>query len=89
MGYKTESNKRTNKKNKQKLKGFIFFSTEDIFLLLLEREEEKERNINQLPPIHAQTGDCIHNIGICLDQESNPQPFSYRTMFQPTEPHWP
>ena len=23
------------------------------------------------------------------DQETNPQPFSYRTIFQPTEPHWP
>ena len=29
------------------------------------------------------------NLGICLDQELNPQPFSYQTKLQPTEPHWP
>ena len=36
--------------------------------LILEREEEREReadvrNINQLPPVRALTGDQAHNLG--------------------------
>ena len=27
-----------------------------------------------------------HNLGMCPDQKSNPQPFGYGTMFQPTKP---
>ena len=38
--------------------------------------------------VHAQTRtNC--NPGTCPDQESNPQPFSYQTTLQATEPHWP
>ena len=33
--------------------------------------------------------DGSHNLGMCPDQESNPQLFGYRMMFPPTEPHWP
>ena len=56
------------------------------------REREKhqyEISINQLPPLCSRTGDQTHNPGTCPDQELNPQPFSYRTILQPTEPHWP
>ena len=28
------------------------------------------------------------NLDVCPDQESNPQPFGYRMMLQPSEPHW-
>ena len=43
----------------------------------LEREEgrERERNINWLPPVCAQTRDWTHNAGTCPDKESDPQPF--------------
>ena len=51
--------------------------------LLLEREEgrERERNIDVretvigLPPVHAPTRNQTHNLGMCPDWESNPQPF--------------
>ena len=36
---------------------------------------EGERNIDQLPPIRTPTGDQTHNLGMCPDQESNPQAF--------------
>ena len=78
---------------------FFFFSSspcEDIFSLLLEREEGGERNIDVkekhqffLPPIHAQTRDRTCYLGMCLHWESNPQPFGYGMMIQPTEPHRP
>ena len=32
-------------------------------------------NINQLPPVHAPTGDQTCNLGMCFDQESSPQHF--------------
>ena len=35
------------------------------------------------------TGDQTHSLGRFPDEELNPQPFSYGTMLQPTEPHWP
>ena len=63
--------------------------------MLLEREEGRERETlmsekhDQLPFVRTQTRDQTHNLGVCPDQESNPQPFSYRMMFQPTEPHQP
>ena len=53
------------------------------FSLLLEREEQierdretstSERNIDCLPSVCAQTRDWTCNLGMCLDQESNPQP---------------
>ena len=48
-----------------------------------EREREREtsvwgRNIRQLPPICTQTGDGTRNLGMCPDQESNPQSFGVR-----------
>ena len=33
------------------------------------------------------TGVQTHNLDMCPDQESNPQPCSYRMRLQPTEPH--
>ena len=75
-------------------------SPEDIFSLLPEREKEEretwmqERSIHWLPPIHAQTEDCM-----CLDWGLNPQPryvpwlrikpqpSGYGMTLQQTEPH--
>ena len=51
-----------------------------------ERERNKERRIDWLPPIHSQTGD---HIPLCPDQGWHPQPFSHGTKLQPTEPQWP
>ena len=36
---------------------------------------EKQRNIDQLPPIHSLTRDQTHNLGLCPDWELNLQPF--------------
>ena len=51
-----------------------------------ERAREREtlmweRNINGLPPVHTPTGDQTSNLGMCPDQELNPQCFQeyYRT----------
>ena len=79
---------------------FSFFYTHlrICFHLFLEREEgkeerregkERERNINvrekrRLVASHTQTADWMF-----LDRGLNPQPFDYRVMLQPTEPHWP
>ena len=46
-----------------------------------------ERNFDQLPPVHIQTGDRTHNLGTCSNQEWNLQPFGYGTMLQQTELH--
>ena len=40
-----------------------------------ETEKERERNIDQLPPICAPARDQTRNLGMCSDQESNLQPF--------------
>ena len=59
---------------------FVEFSPENMFLLILEREEGKARepmwqkNNIQLPPIHTLTRDQTHNLGMCPDWELNPQP---------------
>ena len=45
------------------------------FYLFLERSEERERNIDQLPLTHSPTVDGPHNPGMCPDQESNWRPF--------------
>ena len=64
-----------------------------------ERERERERHANidmsqkhrLVPPILTPTGDRTHNLGMCPDQESNPQFLDngtevvYGTMFQPPE----
>ena len=61
------------------------FSSPEDFLLLLEREEEREReerymdvrerNIDCLPSIRAPTRDRTHNLGMCPDWGWNPQTF--------------
>ena len=45
-----------------------------------------ERNINQLPPVCAPTGDWTYNLGMCPDWESNLQILVYGMMLQPAEP---
>ena len=54
-----------------------------------EREEGRETSVQELPPKRAGTGDQMHNLGRCPDQELNTQPLGYRTVLQPTEPHQP
>ena len=48
-------------------------------LLIVERGRgggrERERNIDKLPVVCAPTGDQTLNLGMCPDQQSNPQPF--------------
>ena len=53
-----------------------------ICLLILEGEKGRERktlmwerNFDRLPPICDLTGAGIHSLGVCPDQELNPQPF--------------
>ena len=57
----------------------IFNPHQGICLLILEIEEgrkgERERNINQLPPICAPNGDQTHNPGMCPHREGNPHTF--------------
>ena len=55
-----------------------------------------ERNTNLLPSvctrpgiIHTWTRDQTHNPGMCPYQQLTLQPFGYRMVLQPTEPHWP
>ena len=45
-----------------------------------------ERKISHLPPVCTPTRDRTHYLDMCPDQESNLQPFGYRTKLQPTEP---
>ena len=54
-----------------------------ICLLILEREEGKERekngrerNINRLPLVFTATGCRAHNLSMGPNRGSNPQPFS-------------
>ena len=49
----------------------------------------QDRNIKWLCPVWAQTRDQTRNLGMCPDQESNPQHFDYGATLRPTEPHWP
>ena len=77
----------------------LFFSSspKDSFSLLLERGREREKHrcerealsacLPHLPRPGIRDQTC--NLGMCLDQESNLQPFGSRTKFQSTEPHWP
>ena len=54
---------------------------------------EREISISYLPYtprpgiIHSWIGIRAYILCMCPDQESNPQPFSYRTTLQTTEPH--
>ena len=47
-----------------------------------------ERAIDQLPLIHAPTGDQTHNLGMWPDQESNWQPFASQHDAKPNEALW-
>ena len=40
------------------------------------REREREREMGQLPPVPAPNKNRTCNLGMCPDQESNPQPFA-------------
>ena len=62
---------------------FRCFQTEEERKKGRERLHEREK-YRQWPPVHAQTENHT-----CSDWGSNLQTFSYGTMFQPTEPHWP
>ena len=65
----------------------IFLSSlDDMFLLILERgrggERGREREISvrvrkigRLPPVRALPGDQTCSLGLCPNQELNPQPF--------------
>ena len=66
---------------------FVILTWGYVFLNFREkdRDRKRERNIYQLPPIHPLTVDWTHNLGMCPDQELNPQFLVYRLMFQPTE----
>ena len=47
----------------------------------------QERSISGLPPVHVQAGHQTHNLGMLYPEwESNPQPFDYGVMLQPTGP---
>ena len=43
----------------------------------------------RLQILHTWTGDHTRNLGVCPDQESNPQHFRYGMALQPTEPYCP
>ena len=48
---------------------------------------ERERNgADGLFPIPAPTGNGTHNLGMCSEWKSNPQPFGQGMKLQPTEP---
>ena len=47
------------------------------------------RSIDWLLPRCAWTGDWVHMLGRCPDEELKSWPFGYGMMLQPTEPHWP
>ena len=80
---------------------FLFLTQGHFFSLLLWRERKGERetlmwegNIYWVPLVCTLTRGCMdggetHNQGMCPDWVLNPQPFSYGTVFQPTEPPQP
>ena len=81
----------------QKETGFFKSSLEDMIIDFRERGrgEERERDINVRKklwsddPAGTLTGDWICNLGMCIGQKSNPQPFSVggtMMMLQPTKP---
>ena len=53
------------------------------------REKQRQRNIDQLPPVHAPTGDRTCNSGMCPDREWNCDISVCRTTLQSTEPPRP
>ena len=46
--------------------------------IYLERERERERNIDWLPSVYAPTGDQICDVGVCPDWGLNLQPLDVR-----------
>ena len=67
---------------------FIFFK--DFYVFIFKREgkgrRKRERNINVwLPLTLLQLGNLAHNPGLCLDWESNLQPFGSQAYAQSTE----
>ena len=55
-----------------------------LFICLREREKHRwERSTDWLPSYSPRPGICART-GMCPDRKLNPQPFSYRTMLQPT-----
>ena len=88
--------------SKKHLKSFFILTQGHFFPIVLLREEGRERNINGrekhlLVASHMPLEQESYLPGqgwnpqpsVCPDRELNLQPFSYRMMFQPTEPHWP
>ena len=80
------------------LKRFFFIFTWGHFPIVFRergREREKHALIGhllyslRLGIIPAWTRDGTRHPGMCPEQESNLQPFSYGTILQPTEPHRP
>ena len=68
----------------------FFFFKDCIYLFLGRgdgREKERERNIDWVPLIRAQTGDRTSNPGMYTVWESKWQLFTWRDNTQPTEPH--
>ena len=73
----------------------VIYKNWHILLLNLYRDGEGERkrretsmcerNINQLPLVHAPTWKQAHNPGMCPHQESNQGPFTLQDNIQPTE----
>ena len=79
---------------------FFFYPHLTCFHCFLERVREKGKHrckteastgclwyVPRPGIIHAWTGDQTCNLGMYPLQESNPQPFIYRTTLQPMQPH--
>ena len=68
--------------------------TRRCILLILERKEGGERNIDmsnmdQLSPVCIPARDRTHNLGMCPDQGSNPQPFGVQNDAPTIRASWP
>lgn len=79
------------------LKKFFLILTQGHFSWLLERKGERkgERNVHAREE-HPLPASCTcrdlglnRSLGMYPDQELNLQPFRYRVMLQPAEPHQP
>ena len=79
------------------LKTFFFFTF--ILTKRSSRERGREREKRHVREKHQLVASCMHpnhvdrgwnhKLGMCPDRESNPQPFGYGMMLQPTEPRQP
>ena len=72
---------------------FFFFKVLFIYLLILERGREGEREGEKHQCVVAShthpTEDLAHNPGMCPDWEWNQQPFGSQAGTQSTDPHQP